>query len=476
MEFERKTSSKPPKISPWESQWRAVKFDLVKRICQRFWPSVSFKSWQDCLAQLYKEKCYANETVVAWIQAGAEDVSSLSLELLRMKPSVGFEYREPSKVVDDDGEDKKAQQTTTAADPSFMLLATPTVPSQQMESPNLTKGKKQKISLRGEKMVSLDQEHAKDTPALVRAVKDGDQHGDDDEDDLSEALHNQAFFDDPESTLDEAKIRKLAKLMPVNIALMETMERREKSKLFKDIPFFNGLVPYALQKDFTSLSKGLSDGKRAKIRLLYLFQLKSRDKLRMCVQRLYEELDLAAPLDKQSKKFVEWETMLYLLLDDMAWAVKLQQKTILERYGYGSLLSKQENSIIPIEFKQQLKELKDFDASFARKSFFSARGNTRGRGGFRPFFPSRRGFQKRGSRKGSSTFTSSRGRSGRSGSVSWKGRSRRFEGGGLSGYVSGGAGYASGFSDDDFPAQGKNKFADFSSFRGRPKRGGHNRQ
>lgn len=237
MEFERKTSSKPPKISPWESQWRAVKFDLVKRICQRFWPSVSFKSWQDCLAQLYKEKCYANETVVAWIQAGAEDVSSLSLDLLRMKPSVGFEYREPSKVVDDDGEDKKAQQTTTAADPSFMLLATPTVPSQEMESPNLTKGKKQKISLRGEKMVSLDQEHAKDTPALVRAVKDGDQHGDDDEDDLSEALHNQAFFDDPESTLDEAKIRKLAKLMPVNIALMETMERRRNPSFSKTYRF-----------------------------------------------------------------------------------------------------------------------------------------------------------------------------------------------------------------------------------------------
>ena len=271
MEFDRKTLAKPLKTSPWESQWRAVKFDLVKRICQKFWPSVSFKSWQDCLAQLYKEKCYANETVAAWIQAGAEDVSSLSLELLRMKPSVGFEYKEPSKVVDDDGEDKNAQQTTTAADPSLMLLATPTAPSQKMESPILTKGKKQKSSLSGKKMVSLDRQHAKDAPALVRAVGDGDQHGeDDDEDDFSEAFHNQAFFDDPEATLDEAKIRKLAKLMPTNIALMETMERRVKSKLFKDIPFFNGLVPYALQKDFTSLSKGflMAKGQRS---VCYIF-------------------------------------------------------------------------------------------------------------------------------------------------------------------------------------------------------------
>ena len=120
--------------------------------------------------------------------------------------------------------------------------------------------------------------------------------------------------------------------------------------------------------------------KKAKITELYHVQLKAREKMRFCLQRLYDLLEPSAPEKDQTEDYAAWKTMLYLLLDDMAAAVKEQQKLILEPHGYASLLQKAGESIIPLELKDKLKEIKDFDAAFQRKRFFSGFRGPRGRG------------------------------------------------------------------------------------------------
>ncbi len=86
---------------------------------------------------------------------------------------------------------------------------------------------------------------------------------------------------------------------------------------------------------------------------------------------MYDLLDISAAEGEQSEDYTAWKTMLYLLLDDMAVAVKEQQKLILQPHGYAALLQKAGESIIPLELKDRLKEIKDFDAAFQRKQFFS---------------------------------------------------------------------------------------------------------
>lgn len=56
--------------------------------------------------------------------------------------------------------------------------------------------------------------------------------------------------------------------------------------------------------------------------------------------------------------------MLKLLADDFALAIKEQQKIILSAHGYSEALLTNEPSIIPVEYKEKLKQIRDFDNAF----------------------------------------------------------------------------------------------------------------
>lgn len=474
-------AKKPPERTEWESQWRDIRWEVVLKVCKRFWPDATFKSWNDCLSYLSKNRCYANESLQAWIDAGAEDPETLTVDLLRIKPgSLGDQKlgssargKEPSS----ENKEKKTLPSFNSQGLAQMVMATPTQPKEGLVTPDATIPKKQRrvVMEDDEEEIISFSDSVKDTPAPVHGGDRGDQHGEIEK--LAKLLQDRGFAVSQKKNLDEGKLAKLSELMPENIALLDPMDKRQKANIFKTVGFFDGITPTALSKDFTSLSRGLSFGQRKKIELLFTIQQRAREKIRFCLQRLYDELDVARPMDEQSEKFHEWEVMLYLILDDMAVAVKAQQKTILDRHGYGSILNKEENSIIPLEYKEQLKELKDFDAAFARKRFFSGKGSSRGRGGFRNFFPSRKGSQSRASR-GKQRTKSPRGDFRRYSAGGW--RNRNFparNNNSVSGYASGGAGGMAGGSDDDFfPPKSQSKFTNFSSFRGRPRKGGHIKQ
>lgn len=454
---------------------------MVQTICKRLWPGVAFKNWGDCLSLLAKHRCFANESVIAWIAAGAEDPETLTIDLLQIKPGPSRDQKSGSSSLGNEPLSERKGQAAANSSKGLaqMVISTPTQPQVGISTPDASTSRNRRSVAAdddGKQRLSFADED-KDAPVPVLDGDHGDPRGHDGEiEKLARLLQDRGFAISQKKNLDEGKLEKLSSLMPENLALLDPMEKKQKAKIFKTVGFFDGLLPAALSKDFTSLSKGLSFGQRKKIELLFTIQQRAREKLRFCLQRLYDELDLTKPMDEQSEHFHEWEVMLYLVLDDMAVAVKAQQKTILDRHGYGSILNKEENSIIPLEYKEQLKELRDFDRAFGKNRFFSGRGSSRGRGSFRKFFPSRKSSQSRSS-GGRQRSKSPKGDFQKYRAGGWRNRNFPARGEkGFSGYVSGGAGGLSSISDDDFIPKPQPKYSNFSAFRGRPKKGGHNKQ
>ncbi len=71
-----------------------VPLEDVRLICQHIWPRLEFKTWGDCLEKLAKNKMYANETVMAWVQSGSKDPSIFSKEILQVKPEKSSEKKD----------------------------------------------------------------------------------------------------------------------------------------------------------------------------------------------------------------------------------------------------------------------------------------------------------------------------------------------------------------------------------------------
>jgi len=176
-------------------------------------------------------------------------------------------------------------------------------------------------------------------------------------------------------------------------------------------------------------------------------------------------LDASRGTDDQSLAFKTWEGMLYLVLDDAVVAIKEQQDIILSNHGYGEAILRKKDSIIPLEIKQQLEEIKKFDEAFNTRPRFSGWGSSRGANS-RFSRGSSRGGWKKSSFKGSgrgrnfSRFRNSFSSRGNYGKSSSSGRSNYPR--------SGNGGYRS---DDEFSLRSTPNTGTFSSFRGRPRGG-----
>ena len=102
-------------------------------------------------------------------------------------------------------------------------------------------------------------------------------------------------------------------------------------------------------------------------------------------------MDPEVPVNRQSRHFNSWAEITALIIDDFVWAIK-QQKLILARHGFSDDSLAAGTSIIPLSMKTKLKEVADFRRSLGLPTqvtgtmasrFFSFRGNSNRRGGFR---------------------------------------------------------------------------------------------
>ena len=181
-----------------------------------------------------------------------------------------------------------------------------------------------------------------------------------------------------ERELDSKKLGILRSLFPEVIALEVVMPKSERQVLLKNISSFDSIIPAALKKDLSNLSSKLSRVEKRQIETLFLAQVRTREKLRVVLARLYESLVTSVSLDKQSEVFKSWHMMLILLVDDFVWLVKEQQLIILEKHGLKDVVSHDARSIIPTELKDRVKEIKDFRHSLDL-DHFSRGGGYRGR-------------------------------------------------------------------------------------------------
>ena len=218
-------------------------------------------------------------------------------------------------------------------------------------------------------------------------------------------LQRLGFASTAQITLDEAKMEVVSQILPDDLSQLAVLKAKDRGRTFKGIPSFEDYLPDALKNDTTSLSSRLSYSQKEKVKLFHTLQKRLRDRMRWCLWQLYMSVDGAESLLGQDEEFQAWRIMLKLLADDFAFAIKEQQKIILSAHGYSEALLTNEPSIIPVEYKEKLKQIRDFDNAFntipSRNRFvrddfrgrqrFSRFGNSQRRGGgSRQFSPSSR--------------------------------------------------------------------------------------
>lgn len=181
------------------------------------------------------------------------------------------------------------------------------------------------------------------------------------------------------SILDDKKLEFLADLMPDDVSMHRSMKSEERQKYLEGFPRFN-FIPQALQKDLSNLSSRLSRSEKEQINFLYRAQLRMRQKLRVILSHMYENLDVSKSMNNQNTIFQQWNSLLELTLDDFIWFVKRQQEIIFRQLGLQDVLDIDEGSIIPMELKARIKEVSEFQRHFGTGRF-SGQGNSwRGRG------------------------------------------------------------------------------------------------
>ena len=131
-------------------------------------------------------------------------------------------------------------------------------------------------------------------------------------------------------------------------------------------------------QDFTSLSKRLSVGQSKRIAKLVVAQKRARDQIRFVMFQLQRLLDTSRGMMIKILLSRPGKGCYILVLDDAVVAIKEQQDIILSNHGYGEAILRKKDSIIPLEVKQQLEEIKKFDEAFNTRPRFSGWGSSRG--------------------------------------------------------------------------------------------------
>src|SRR5690606_15565821 len=173
----RNLESKPTRTE-WETQWRGIPFEMVQTICKRLWPGVAFKNWGDCLSLLAKHRCFANESVIAWIAAGAEDPETLTIDLLQIKPGPSRDQKSGSSSLGNEPLSERKGQAAANSSKGLaqMVISTPTQSQVGISTPDASTSRNRRSVAAdddGKQRLSFADED-KDAPV---PVLDGD-HGD----------------------------------------------------------------------------------------------------------------------------------------------------------------------------------------------------------------------------------------------------------------------------------------------------------
>ena len=213
-------------------------------------------------------------------------------------------------------------------------------------------------------------------------------------------------FQETDDSLDRKKVQGLADLFPPEMATNIPLKKEERAEIYGKYPRFTALLPKPLKKDLSFMSSRLSAIHRTQIEFLYKCQLRTNEKLRVCLGNMYACFDTSLPLSNQSDQFRRWFDIFALCLDDFSHFVFSQQEIILGRNGFPAEALKTGESIIPLEMKTKIKEYADFTTSLGLRggrglNHFSRFGNSwRGGGGFRRGFPPSAHQYGRGTRRG----------------------------------------------------------------------------
>jgi hypothetical protein len=359
----------------WEQSWRAVlSKETAIKLARKFWPrsgsrgrGEKLNSFTRVLEKLKEEKCFPNDTIRAWVATGAHakdilwTLGSMKVAPQKVTKGDGKEHKD----AEDEEERKRRAQKRQRVDITSPVLGVKGKPPSQVDSQDESEGSNTDDEELNSKVEKIIKKFMKSTSLSV----------------------SPSF----EKDLDAGKLAVLRSLFPDVVALDIVMSKVERQNILRGFPGFESTIPPALKKDLSRLSTKLSQGEKAHIETLFLAQVRTRDKLRVVLSHMYDNLVIALPLSDQSEVFKSWHILFSLLADDLIWAVKRQQSIILEKHGLQDVISHDARSIIPTELKDRVKEIKDFRRSLNLDNFSRGGGYrgrrypSRGSNSYRPF-------------------------------------------------------------------------------------------
>ena len=387
-------------LARWEQMWRkTVHRELLLKLCQTIFkkrkPKVN--SLNRALTALREKDCWPVDEVAAWVAAGGhKNDITFDVSVMQVPPTARLaEFK-----LDDTKSDTTVSQSFTNSSSSSSSSGSTLAPSSLSLDETRVLGRKSKLgsilSPASMNTSSSEDSDGSDKPGHPRMRGDSKNVLGDigSLNDLLDVLQQNgvSFSHGLDDSLDTKKVEFLKQLLPVDLADHPSMTKEDRTDALKQFPKFNKLLPHALKKDLTHLSSRLSRLQKEQIEMLYKSQLRSRDLLRVCVGNLYTLLDPEVPVNRQSRHFNSWAEITALIIDDFVWAIKQQQKLILARHGFSDDSLAAGTSIIPLSMKTKLKEVADFRRSLGLPTqitgtmasrFFSFRGNSNRRGGFR---------------------------------------------------------------------------------------------
>ena len=369
----------------WEARWtRVLTRHHVMKMCQKLFPDVQPKpnSLIRCISLLREKKCFCNETIDAWAKTSGHrkdvtwDVASMQVDYEKAPQSLLGKKRGYDSIL--------SPSTNPPHAGDGMDLSSP-VQEHDAE----------------EEVLSSSEEEEDATDRYTKRLSEFKSLGE-----LVHDLQAIGLGTKAEKSLDSRKVDFLAELFPADVALNRPLKTSERQKYLAASPMFD-FLPQARKHDFSDLSSKLNRSEKEHIKCLYQAQLRVRQLLRITTGHMYVCVDVSKSFKDQSALFHQWNSMLELQLDEFVWLIKQQQQVIVKKAGMSDVLDMDNGSIIPLELKQKLKEVSDFQRHFGTGRF-SRRWNSGQRGrGSNGFTPSRfYGTQRFGSGRSISSFRS----------------------------------------------------------------------
>jgi hypothetical protein len=378
----------------WQRAWMAIFLDKTGaiRFARVFFKEAKLNSLRKVLDKFWEERLSPSETVFAWAVSGAP-ISEIKWKVEEMRIQVTTEgLKELMSEKRGGSTPKRGKGQSARVDPGD----------------GTENGQETKVKDKGKDTIDFASSSVPTSSTSTSSISSSLSSGDlgIKEDKKEEKKENEDLFamDWSRNTLedvdlrgeirkilgevqgsvelDQLKVSYLAGLFPTQIALAQPMTAEERKEFFRSYLKIGKIIPPALKQDFSKLSTKLTRWEKHEIDTLYRMQLRTRDKLKMVLSHLYETVDTEAIVTEQESEFGDWHRLFIALVDDLVWLVKEQQAIILQPHHLEAVATGRVDSIIPLEWKTQLREVTEFQRLFRTESR-GGFGNRRGRGRFR---------------------------------------------------------------------------------------------